>query len=284
MDKVRGTRDLSYLEKKPHGPPVGAYSPKYNLIYPRIMNGSDFGNPLANSTSSPILKPSPKSSKKNHFFGERHKSVNLTHDASTAYPPNIDTINRDMFRDFRPKNSQTQNKICSKITCAASRVNSRQVSPFNTNNTTLQSISMVNMDAQLPRASNPIIRKRYTNVFDDCRHEKEYTEPVFSSDTKKDKVGAFDTGLGRYSRLPKVNVSTNLEYRPNYESVYKSATEVTIPKAGRKIYTWLQEEGRESRISLGPDNYFSISASMNQVSKKIGDFSKMGSRKRPALY
>lgn len=168
MDKVRGTRDLSYLEKKPHGPPVGAYSPKYNLIYPRIMNGSDFGHNLANSTSAPNLKARLKQAKKSHLLGERHNSVNLTDAASTNYAPNIDTINQEMFRDFKIKNSTYPQKICTKPHCAASRQNSRQISPFNSNNTTLLNLSMVNISTQLPRTSNPIVRKKHTNVFDDC--------------------------------------------------------------------------------------------------------------------
>ena len=41
-DKIRGTRKLAYLPKKTTSPPVGAYSPKYNLLYKRVTNVPKF--------------------------------------------------------------------------------------------------------------------------------------------------------------------------------------------------------------------------------------------------
>ena len=81
-----------------------------------------------------------------------------------------------------------------------------------------------------------------------------------------------------------MKVSTNLEYRPNYGSIYRKGTEVTIPKAKRDICSWVQEAEEGSRVGGGPGDFFSISASMKGVSEKIGDFSKMGSRTRPSAY
>ena len=200
MDKVRGTREISYMQKKALAPPVGAYSPKYNLIYPRIKALKPFSNnTLNNSASAPNIKAKLKSKQNSMFIpGQLHSSAIMADGGSSNYMLNLEAMGQEMFTDFGTKGRNLLDPVCTKNKCA-SRQGTRATSPFNSNNASFfhASKAKVNMDMQLSRHVSPVVRKNYVNVFDDCANRSELSDLVISPDAKKNNTVDFESYMGR---------------------------------------------------------------------------------------
>lgn len=291
LDKIRGTRDLSYLKNSITSPPVGAYSPKYNLSYKRVKNVPKY-YPQSNFASQSMLgiEPIKKRSNRNNTFDRKINLSDTNFSKMLAEDNDADILDLKRSGSFFNKIENLDQFLCPKDNCYSNHVAKMPALMRNTqsNLSMLKSRTSVDMSKQVERQQDPIDRNNNVNVFSNSlNYSNPQPELNINLPPEKNRLVPFEQNMGREKDFRKSDPqAVNLDYEKKYQLCEKAEKNYTIPKARRQMsmYWFIKEDELNQKKNVFDTNNFSISSNQFANCKKIPDFSKMGDRNRPACF
>lgn len=287
LDKIRGTRKFAYLPKKQTGPPVGAYTPKYHLLYKRVTNVPKYIT-KPNYMSQSNIEDMDSHIKKTSF--KRNKQISMIdNDFSQMLADDNDAEIMELKKSgsFLNKVDNLNFFLCPKDNCYSNQIAKMPSLTRNasSNISLLKRKSAVDIEKQLYRDQNPIDRKKSVNIFSDAQN---YVNPQLDYNTslprEKSKMVSFDQNMGREKKFRDYEaLALNLDYDANYFFGQKGDVKYSIPKAKRdwSMHKFIKEDEMNNKKNIHDTNFLSISNTQFSKCKKIPDFTKMGDRNRP---
>lgn len=255
-DKFKGFRPLKYMNDKNSAPPVGTYTPRYNLKYKRVDNVLNFSSP--NKENELIIY-------------HNNKNDNTEHDESRfdSYSPHMTG-----YRDY------DINYFCTKDNCYSNRIEEEPTNMLELETARLHTKSSVNFVKLVSRNVYPTARPlNFQCNYDSNKNLTKASDinnlaPV----TLKDKTVAFDKGQGR-NWDQKIRMQGRIETQPTFDLVFKTNPNFSIPKARRNMYSFIKEREINCKANHFNCDYNSINSNIISNKPRMKDFRKMTSRR-----